>query len=131
MTGSRTNIAVIDDDVRILESIENFLEAAGYSVLLFASAEALIAANRLDRLDCMITDIGLPGMDGFELSRIARASRPGLPVIFITGHHETTDQKRASEAQHQGFFRKPFDAAALLTAVSTALSVSGEDRHDG
>ena len=131
MTGSRKNIAVIDDDVRILESIENFLEAAGYSVLLFASAEALIEANRLDRLDCMITDIGLPGMDGFELSRIARASRPSLPVIFITGHHETTDQKSASEAQHQGFFRKPFDAAALLTAVSTALSVSGADRHDG
>jgi DNA-binding response OmpR family regulator len=130
MTTGQKTIAVVDDDDRILESIEDLLEAAGHSVLLFTSAEALIAAAGVGELDCMITDIGLPTMDGFELCRVARASRPGLPVIFITGRHETADQRRASEARHQGFFRKPFDAAALLAAVSEALSTTGGDHHE-
>lgn len=125
----RKSIAVVDDDARILESIEDLLEAAGYSVLLFQSAEALIEGDRPYRLDCLITDIGLPVIDGFELGRIVRSTRPELPLIFITGRHETADQGRAAEFAHQAFFRKPFDAAALLGAVSDALSTgTGEER---
>lgn len=121
MTITRWTIAVVDDDMRVLESIEDLLESAGHSALLFSCAEALIEKRIIGRLDCLITDIGLPVIDGFELCQIVRTERPGLPVIFITGRHETADQKRASDGGHQGFFRKPFDAAALLAAVSQAL----------
>lgn len=121
MNSAKSTVAVIDDDARILESIEDLLESAGHSALLFSSAEEFIEGDILDGLDCLITDIGLPVIDGFELLRIVRATCPELPVIFITGRHETADQKRASEGGHQGFFRKPFDAAALLAAVSQAL----------
>lgn len=123
MMANRKIIAIVDDDARILESIEDLLEASGHSVLLFSSAEALIEENVLDGLDCLITDIGLPIIDGLELRQIVRATCPGLPVIFITGRHEAADQRRVSESGHQGFFRKPFDATALLDAVSKALSL--------
>jgi len=125
----RQSIAIVDDDARVLESIKDLLEAAGYSVLLFHSAEALIEGEGLDRLDCLITDIGLPLVDGFELGRIVRSTFPKLPVIFITGRHENADQQRAAEFGRQAFFRKPFDAAALLSAVSRALSTrNGEEQ---
>ncbi|SHG60658.1 Response regulator receiver domain-containing protein [Kaistia soli DSM 19436] len=131
MTGGKKSIAVVDDDQRILESIEDLLEAVGHSVQLFASAEALIEADAVDGLDCLITDIGLPAIDGIELCRIVRTSCPDLPVIFITGRYETADQTRASRSNHQGYFRKPFDATALLAAVSQALSTPGGHHHDG
>ena len=125
---SPQSIAIVDDDVRVLESIKDLLEAAGYSVLLFHSAEALIEGKDPDRLDCLITDIGLPLIDGFELGRIVRSTCPKLPVIFITGRRENADEQRAAEFGHPALFRKPFDAAALLSAVSQALSTrNGEE----
>ena len=67
----------------------------------------------------LITDIGMPGMDGFELRDIVKKARPDLPVFLITGRHEIADQSRAQGIS--GFFRKPFDAQALLAAVGEAL----------
>ncbi len=121
MTAGKSVIAVVDDDERILESMEDLLESAGHAVMIFSSAKALLDDDVLARLDCLITDIGIPVVDGFELCRRARALRPDLPVIFITGRQLAGDQKRAAARAHQGFFQKPFDAAALLSAVAQAV----------
>ncbi len=120
----RSTIAVVDDDVRVLESIEDLLESAGHSVRLFSSAQSLLDGDILPEIDCLIADIGMPAVDGFELQRLARALRPDLPIIFITARHEAADQKRAATEGYQGFFRKPFDASALLAAVNRALLAS-------
>jgi FixJ family two-component response regulator len=113
-------IAVVDDDPRVLESLENLLESGGYAVRMFSSASALIIAGLFD-IDCLITDIGLPSMDGFELHDVVKKTRPDLPVFLITGRHEIGDQQRASAKDISGFFRKPFDGPALLAAVGDAL----------
>jgi FixJ family two-component response regulator len=63
----------------------------------------------------------MPVIDGFELQRLVKEARPELPVILITGRHETTDQPRAISQGGQGFFHKPFDGQSLLTAVGEAL----------
>jgi FixJ family two-component response regulator len=115
-------IAVVDDDPRLLESLENLLESAGYSVRMFSSAKALIDAG-LSGIDCLITDIGMPTMDGFELHDRVKKARPDLPVFMLTGRHEIGDQQRASAKDISGFFRKPFDGPALLTAVGDALGL--------
>ncbi len=120
MTRQTPSIAVVDDDVRLLESLENLLESAGYSVRTFSSAGALLDVG-LSGIDCLIADIGMPGMDGFELHGAARRLRPDLPVFLITGRHEIADQQRAGAADIAAFFRKPFDGPALLTAISNAL----------
>jgi FixJ family two-component response regulator len=121
VTRPTPSIAVVDDDLRLLESLENLLESAGYGVRTFASANALLDAG-LSGIDCLITDIGIPGMDGFELRGAARRLRPEMPVILITGRDEIADQQRARDADIAGFFRKPFDGRTLLSAVSDALS---------
>ena len=113
-------IAVVDDDPRVLESLENLFESAGYVVRMFASAKALVDAG-LSEIDCVITDIGMPVMDGFALHDVVRTARPDLPVFLITGRHEIGDQQRASAKDIRGFFRKPFDGPALLAAVDEAL----------
>ena len=121
-------IAVVDDDPRVLESLENLFESAGYVVRAFSSGKSLLATD-LSGIDCLITDIGMPGMDGFELHDLVKKARPKLPVFLLTGRHEIGDQQRAMGKDISGFFRKPFDGQDLLAAVDHALrdaEVEGE-----
>jgi FixJ family two-component response regulator len=111
-------VAVVDDDPRLLESLENLLESAGYAAHTFSSAGSLLDSGISD-VDLLITDIGMPGMDGFELRDEVRKVRPELPVFLITGRHEIADRERAHGIN--GLFRKPFDGQALLAALDEAL----------
>jgi FixJ family two-component response regulator len=127
MTAShKSKIAVVDDDVRVLDSIQNLLESAGHVVDSFSSAQSFLEDGILSEVDCLIVDIGMPHINGFELHRQARDARPGLPIIFITARPEAAIQTRAAAQGHQGFFRKPFDGPALLAAVKQALVISSQ-----
>jgi FixJ family two-component response regulator len=119
-------VAIVDDDPRLLESLGELLESGGYVTCSFSSASALLAHD-LTAIDLLITDIGMPGMGGFELRDIVKKSRPQLPVFLITGRHEIADQVRARGIDE--FFCKPFDAPALLVAVGEALR-GKEGEHD-
>jgi len=120
-------VAVVDDDPRLLESLEDLLESAGYRARCFSSAQAVLD-DGLSDIDVLITDIGLPGIDGFELRNRARTVRSDLPVFLITGRHEIADQSRAQGIS--GFFRKPFDGQQLLAAVTEALhDARGRKEH--
>ena len=112
-------IAIVDDDQRMIESLEELLESAGHTALAFSSAQALLNSRVLSGIDCLITDIGMPGMDGFELQRVVLDKRPDLPVILITGHHELSE---LSQVKSKLFFRKPFDGQVLLAAIGDALT---------
>lgn len=117
-------IAVVDDDRRILGSLEALLESADYVVRVFDSAKAMLDSGCLAEIDCLISDVGMPVMDGYELLQAARAARPGLPVILISGRSDVI--ARASDpcdAQYP-LFRKPFNGGELLAAVSVALQNS-------
>ena len=114
-------VAVVDDDDRVLESLGDLLESAGHAVRLFPSATALLQNCAFADMDCLISDISMPLMDGLELQRLAHVARPDLPVILITGH-ELTEQATAATQASDGFFRKPFNGQELLAAVSKALS---------
>jgi len=105
--------------IREFSSLENLLESAGHTVRAFASAKALLESGTLVDVDCLISDIDLPRIDGFELMRLARGVRPKLPIILITGHPEM--ENRAPPMGHYRLFKKPFDGQELLTAVSDAL----------
>jgi FixJ family two-component response regulator len=116
-------VAIVDDDHRVLESLQDLLEAAGHRVRLFSSAATLLQTG-LSEIDCLISDIGMPLVDGFELRRQAARLRPGLPVILITGRHEIQPEEWAGGFGYQSFFRKPFNGEELLTAVNDGLRAS-------
>jgi FixJ family two-component response regulator len=114
-------IAVVDDDRRILESLGNLLESADYAVRLFSTATALLDSGCLARIDCLITDIGLPAMDGVELARLAQVARPELPTILITGQFDTLHRLSAVGLGPYRLFKKPFDGQEVLTAIGDVL----------
>jgi len=114
-------IAVVDDDQRILKSLANLLESADHAVRLFASAAALIESGCLPDIDCLISDIDMPVMDGFELLRVVRAARPELPIIVITGYPEMLNRLPSTDPGHYRLFKKPFNGQDLLTAISDVL----------
>lgn len=119
-------VAVVDDDPRLLESLEDLLESAGYVVRSFSSARSLIQSG-ISGLHLLITDIGMPEMDGFELRDFVNRERPELPVFLITGRHEIAEQIRARAVKT--FFCKPFDGQALLAAIANALNEGEVDNE--
>jgi FixJ family two-component response regulator len=120
-------VAAVDDDFRIRESIESLVESAGYTPVVFASAEEFLRSGSLAVTVCLITDVRMPGMDGLELQRRVRLENPALPVVFISAHHDDEIRQRALAQGAIGFLYKPFDAADLLGAIQPALNKSSDD----
>lgn len=114
-------VAVVEDDQGILRSLESLLESADYGVRRFTSGTALLQSGCLPTIDCLISDIDMPGMDGFDLLRLVHALRPGLPAIFVTGYPDRLKRLPPLGGSKPRFFTKPFQGPELLEAVADAL----------
>jgi FixJ family two-component response regulator len=114
-------VAAVDDDFRVRESIESLLASAGFTPWIFSSAEQFLESGTLASAACLITDVRMPGIDGLELQRRVGLDRPGLPVIFVSAHHNDETRSRAMGQGAAAFLYKPFDAAELLGAIERAL----------
>jgi len=120
-------IGVVDDDPRVLESLEELLASGGYQVLACPSGETFLAANGFQQVDCLISDIGMPGMTGWELLRLARAEFPDVPVILITARDEVHAHEAVGVKGARLLLKKPFDGEELMTALAAILR-PGPDR---
>jgi FixJ family two-component response regulator len=119
-TAQKSIVAIVDDDERTLESLGDLLEAAGFVVRAYSSARALIHERGLSGIDCLVSDIGMPEMSGFELRTIARTQRPDLPVILITGRPKT--EWGTSDIDPARYFAKPYDGRKLVAAISSVIA---------
>jgi FixJ family two-component response regulator len=119
----RSVIAVVDDDQGILASLDILLDSADYDVRLFASAKALLESGVLPDIDCLISDVAMPVIDGFELAQAVQAARPELPVILFTGRPDLLHRPPVDWPGHYRVFKKPFNGQALLTAVAETLRI--------
>jgi FixJ family two-component response regulator len=122
-------IAVVDDDPRVRESLESLIESAGFTARVFARGEDFLQRGHLAETGCLITDVRMPGMDGLDLQRRVRLTRPELPIIFITAHHDDEVERRALSEGAACFIRKPFDAGELLRATRVALGNASNDNR--
>ncbi len=114
------HVAVVDDDSRVLESLENLLESAGHEVHLYSAGQQALSDPAFPAMECLVTDIAMPGMDGMELSRRARELCPSLPIILITAH-EVSDQAAVLAASASCLLRKPFDGQDFLNAICRVI----------
>ena len=122
-------VAVTDDDESVRESLGSLLEFSGYTVRLFDSAAALLASGALADIDCLISDIDMPRMDGYELARHASVARPELPVILVTGHHDLVNRRSRARSPQPKILRKPFDVQELLTTLRLGMQRKLEKKN--
>lgn len=115
-----SNILLVDDDPEVLELVSQFVVSFGYQVKLASSgAEALAIVDDHADFDLLITDVMMPGLDGFTLARLARIRQPLLKIIYISGY---SAQLRDVGEIFGPLLPKPFRAATLKQAMSEALS---------
>ncbi|MGH7309847.1 MAG: response regulator transcription factor [Candidatus Rokuibacteriota bacterium] len=114
-------VCVIDDDPSLLRALQRLLVAGGFTVQVFPSAEDFLGSERGRSADCLVLDVHLGGLSGFELHERLVAAGTRLPVIFITAHDDTLTRERARRAGAVEYLRKPFDDESLIGAIQKAL----------
>jgi FixJ family two-component response regulator len=121
MSESRPQIAIVDDDESIRESLPHLIRELGYAAQVYVSAEAFLASDHLPQTDCLILDLAMPGMSGWALQATLAQRGIDLPVIFITAHDDEKVRLRAQQAGASGYLSKPFSDLTLLLALDRAL----------
>ena len=118
------SILVVDDNQSVVEGIISLMESVGYTATGFRSAEDFLNSRPLHGVACLILDVRMPGMGGFELQRRLAVNNDQTPIIFITAHG---DEDISADALRRGavaLLRKPFSQESLLAAVRSALAHS-------
>jgi FixJ family two-component response regulator len=112
-------IVVIDDDLRVLESLVNLLASFGYNAESYSSAEHFLRSEALSRTSCIITDVEMRQMSGLGLLQHLKNNNRTVPVIIITGKPSERSEAFYLENGAVGFFRKPVDGEALVELISS------------
>jgi hypothetical protein len=115
----KETILLVEDDGGVRRALSSLLESHGYDVLAADSGAAALAAwETAGRIDLVVTDLMMPGMNGHELAAALSARRPELAILIISGHSRDLDPSLTASYE---FLHKPFDGESLLAAVRARL----------
>jgi FixJ family two-component response regulator len=117
-------VSVVDDDESVRESLPDLLREFGFTARSFASAEDFLASECVGLTNCLILDIGMPGMSGPELQRELKLRGKHIPIVFITANRDEAVRPRVLAQGAVACLFKPFSDTALLEALNTALHVN-------
>jgi DNA-binding NtrC family response regulator len=121
MSETVSQIYVVDDDLSVREAVGRLIRSAGLDVKTFATAQEILTNLGKEMPSCLVLDIQLPDLDGFELQdELARKDMP-VPIIFLTGHGDIPMSVRAIKAGAVDFLTKPFNDEYLLQAIRDAI----------
>ena len=121
MIPEANTVYVVEDDRSLRNAVRRLLSSAKYRVLTFASAEEFYLSDYTSCPGCLLLDISLPGISGFELQERLIASGVKMPVIFITGQDRAGMEERAMRLGASAYLRKPVDEQTLLGAIHLAM----------
>jgi len=122
-TGAR--VLVVDDEPAIRRFLRASLAAHGYAVFEADSGEAALTAVRADRPDLVVLDLGLPDLDGIEVTRLLR-EWTHIPIIILSVRGQEADKIAALDAGADDYVTKPFGAGELLARMRVALRRAGQ-----
>jgi FixJ family two-component response regulator len=114
-------ISIVDDDASIREALKSLMRSVQFRVDAFASAEEFLASERVGDTACLILDVYLPGMSGFELQNRLNVERRGIPIIFITAHADEASRQRALKGGAVDLLSKPVRREILFKAIQSAI----------
>jgi CheY-like chemotaxis protein len=123
LPGPRLSVLVVDDVPDVTEMIALFLKHAGYEVATADSAAVALQLTDEQAFDLIISDIGMPGMNGYELAQTlrGRSEYQRTPIIAVTGYTEYDDRGRAQRAGFSAHLTKPIDPSDLLNLMKDLL----------
>ena len=114
-----STVSVVDDDESMCRMLSRGIQAAGFDVAVFNSAEEFLDSGNPSNSDCLVLDVDLPGMNGIELQQHLNESGTDISIIFMSGHADERMKKRALEAGAAGFFSKPLSINTLVATIRT------------
>jgi FixJ family two-component response regulator len=118
---STATVIVVDDDASIRRSLQTLLQVLKFNVVVFPSAEGLLASELPTDPACLLLDVYLPGMSGIELCRNLATSGRHLPTVLMTGRDDRQTRQMMLEAKPVACLFKPFDEKTLLRVIRKAL----------
>lgn len=122
MKPTRPQIAIVDDEDSVRKALERLLRSAGMEVETFASGIDFLAGVQSRRIDCVVLDLHMPKVSGFEVQlQLARLGN-SVAVVVITGHDTPESQARALAGGAAAYLLKPIDEQVLLDAISAAIA---------
>jgi FixJ family two-component response regulator len=113
-------IGIVDDDALVVRALRRLLEGAGFTVKTFGSAEELLGLENPETINCLVLDIHMPGLSGFDLQERLASAQIRIPIIFITANDDALTRERAQKGG-VAYFPKPFEPQSLLEAIGKAL----------
>jgi FixJ family two-component response regulator len=115
-------IAIVDDEESIRRALERLLRSAAMSVELFSSGADFLAAISERSVDCVVLDLHMSGINGFDVQAQLTAAGSGVPVIVMTGHDTPDSLDRALAGGAVAYLLKPVDEQVLLDTIRRAIS---------
>src|SRR5512136_800397 len=109
-------ILVVDDEIKIVKLVRDYLERAGYGVLVASDGKTALALAHTEKPDCIILDLGLPHMDGLDVTRELR-KLSNVPIIMLTARSEESDKLIGLELGADDYITKPFSPKELVARV--------------
>lgn len=113
-------VLVVDDEPKIIQLTQDYLENAGFSVISAGDGERSLAVIQAEKPDLVVLDLGLPGMDGLDVCRSIRKTS-NLPIIMLTARDEETDKLVGLELGADDYITKPFSPKELVARVRSVL----------
>jgi FixJ family two-component response regulator len=123
-------VHLVDDDPSFLRSMSRLLRAAGFRVAAYQTPQAFMEQLTRESAGCVITDLCMPRMDGIALQEEIRKTRPGLPVVFLTGRGDIPTSVQAMRGGADDFLTKCAPKEALIAAVRRALALDERNRAE-
>ena len=124
----RDPILIVEDSPTQAVALATLLEDAGYSMLIAGTGEAALEMMRTTRVELVLTDIVMPGIDGYELCRKVKAEWTDIPVILLTSLTDPLAIVRGLESGADHYVTKPYDPVQLLARVGHVLGRSNDER---
>ena len=115
-------IAIVDDDPSVCAGLQRLLRAAGLQAMTFGSGPAFLASRDKTSPDCVVLDIRMPAMTGFQVQARMREMGCTVPVIFISAEERTRRHGDAVQAGGYALLLKPFDGKLLVRAIAAAIA---------
>lgn len=122
-------VFIVDDELSVRNSLGRLIRSAGFRVATFASAKEFLDQPAVDVPGCMVLDMWMPSLCGFDLQQRLRTSGSRLPVIFLTGYGDIPMCVRAIKAGAVDFLTKPCEDGTLLAAIEQAIAIDIKARQ--